>query len=204
MRNFLFLIVIFKFVSCQNKKAEDEFALSKTKDINEIIETIIYSDSLPVLKSSSDSISLCTELNKIEIKIAKYPKPGELVNIESDWENKVYIQNLLFVDIDKKRFFTKKDSLFLLSQNNILKRFEINKNLYSKLKTITFERIKLSKKFRKLKYYDISIPIFSLDNTKAYVELNYHYLRFGSGRAIYLQKIKGKWKVIQHRRTWIT
>ena len=42
MRNFLLLIVVFMFVSCQNKKTEDEYALSKTKD--KVNENLLYFD----------------------------------------------------------------------------------------------------------------------------------------------------------------
>ncbi|MFV5692772.1 hypothetical protein ACM55K_12160 [Flavobacterium sp. LT1R49] len=196
MRSFSFIIVLV-FISCQNREKINPFA-SEEAEINSIIRTIIYNDSLPILKNT-DSTSLCSELNKLEIRIGKYPKPGEIVTVSLD-KNKVDVQNLLF---DKKRFFSENDSLFLLSQNKGLKTFNIDKNSFDKVQMITRKEIKSSKR-NSLRYYEISIPIFSKDNTKAYVEVNKHILSFGSGYIVYLEKVNGKWKIISERMTWIT
>ncbi|WP_426095978.1 hypothetical protein [Flavobacterium sp. DSR2-3-3] len=198
MRNFSFIILVFVFVGCQNREQQDKFAFSKETEINSILKTIIYNDGIPLFKQS-DSISLCAELNKLEILVAKYPKLGDVVTISLE-QNKVNIQNLLF---DKKRFFAEKDSVFLLSQNKVLKSFTIDGNLFEKVKIITRKEIDSSKKYS-TRYYEISIPIFSKDNTKAYVEVNKHIKSFGSGYIVYLEKINEKWRIISKRRTWIT
>jgi hypothetical protein len=51
----------------------------------------------------------------------------------------------------------------------------------------------------------MTIPIFSLDNQKAYVELGYHCGTLcGYGKAIYLKKVSGKWIIVKKFRTWIS
>jgi hypothetical protein len=44
----------------------------------------------------------------------------------------------------------------------------------------------------------MTIPLFSLDNQKAYVELGYYCGTLcGYGEAIYLKKINGKWTIVE-------
>ncbi|MCK8143407.1 hypothetical protein MW871_16060, partial [Flavobacterium sp. I-SCBP12n] len=75
MRKIIILIIItFTFFNCQNKKSDSkkDFKIEQIEDIeeiNEIVQAIIIQDSLNVLKSNSESISLCTELRKITIEI---------------------------------------------------------------------------------------------------------------------------------------
>jgi hypothetical protein len=52
-------------------------------------------------------------------------------------------------------------------------------------------------------FYEMSIPIFSFDKRTAYVELDHRCGHLcGNGRAFYLRKINGKWKIIENFRTW--
>lgn len=52
----------------------------------------------------------------------------------------------------------------------------------------------------------MTLPVFSKDNKIAYVELN-HYCSgglCGSGQAIYLKKLNGRWVVSFKRMTWMS
>ena len=51
------------------------------------------------------------------------------------------------------------------------------------------------------RFYDLTIPIFSSDMNKAYVELTL----YGSGaQALYLEKINSKWTIIRRIGLWIS
>ena len=103
-------------------------------------------------------------------------------------------------------FFTSKDSLCLLQQNLNPKKLKIDKNFAEKLNLTTKEEeLNKRKTDRKYNYFEITMPIFSLDKNKAYLEIN-HYCGglCGSGKSIFLKKINGKWKIIDKWRTWIS
>ncbi|MBF7093083.1 hypothetical protein IUY40_16240 [Flavobacterium sp. ALJ2] len=54
-------------------------------------------------------------------------------------------------------------------------------------------------------FYDMTIPIFSKDNTKAYVELNHHCGALcGEGKAFFLFKTNGEWGIIYKYIKWVS
>ena len=55
-------------------------------------------------------------------------------------------------------------------------------------------------------FYQMTLPVFSKDNKIAYVEFN-HFCSgglCGSGQAIYLKKLNGRWVVSFKRMTWMS
>jgi len=55
-----------------------------------------------------------------------------------------------------------------------------------------------------VRYYDLTIPIFSLDNKKAYVELTNNCDDCGGATAYYLEKISNKWTIVGWERVWMS
>ncbi|MFN7099595.1 MAG: hypothetical protein ACK4M4_04395, partial [Flavobacterium sp.] len=96
-------------------------------------------------------------------------------------------------------FFLKKDSHNIINQNKTLKTFIIPKSITQKFKTV--ELTKTSKIAEK--YIQFSIPIFSKDNTKAYLEFDKYIDNENSyGNSIYLEKTNGKWEIKYVERHW--
>jgi len=117
-----------------------------------------------------------------------------------------YINEILNTDVNNKMFFSKKDSLNIMAQSLNSQKIEIDKIILDKLNSTTFEKemIKL-KNGKQYNFYEMKVPVFSLDNQKAYVELDYRCGGLcGGGKAIFLEKIKGKWKIVEKRTTWIS
>lgn len=171
-------------------------------DINKIIEVIIYQENLNVLKDKSNT-KFCNELKKITIEIPVEDNQG---NIPPAAPKNRYITTLLNNDISDEIFFSKKDSSFILSQNSNPKTIRIERKITDKLNTTTFQKeLKKIKNGKDYDFYEMSIPIFSLDKQTAYVELDYRCGHLcGNGRAFYLRNINGKWKIIEDFRTWIS
>jgi len=84
-----------------------------------------------------------------------------------------------------------------------LKSFTIDGNLFDKVQIITRKEIDSSKNYS-ARYCEISIPLFSKDNTKASFEVNQYIQSFGSRYIVYLEKFNGKWRIILKCTTWIT
>lgn len=202
----IFLLIVFSIflVNCKSKNEENELYVSKIKEINEIVKTIIAQDSLNVSKNEKESNMFCVDLVKLNIEIQEKRKDG-IKTIPIPF-NSVLLDNLLNRKINGEMFFSKKDSLTLIEQNSNPYKIRIDSEIISKINSTTREKeLEKRKKGNLYRFYEMNIPIFSLDKNKAYVELGYHCGSLcGSGKAIYLKKINGKWKIIDIWQTWIS
>jgi len=196
-------IIIIVFCSCQQKKEETNIASEEIKNINEIVEAIIIQDSLNVFSKSEDSTMFCSELRRLNIYIPEKRNDG--LNLPPPPQD-IYITELINNKIKEESFFSSKDSLYLLKQNSNPEKLKIEKYLINKLNSITIEKaIIRNKKVHPFKFYEMTIPVLSLDRQKAYVQLGYHCGSLcGNGKAIYLKKVNGKWKIIEKWETWIS
>lgn len=187
----LFIIIIIAFCSCQQKKGETNITSEEIKNINEIVEAIIIQDSLNVFSKSEDSTMFCSELRRLNIYIPEKRKDGLTLPPPP---RDIYITELINSEIKGERFFSSKDSLYLLEQNSNPEELKIEKDLINKLNTITIEKVKTQrKKVHRFRFYEMTIPLLSLDRQRAYVQLGYHCGGLcGNGQAIYLKKINGK------------
>jgi len=216
MNKSIITLIFFLFILSCNTKNENEKNSEKhigliekqlssqiVKDINSIVEAIIVQDSLKILKSASYSNFLCTELRKLPIDIPEKqangltppPAPG-----------RIYLSEILNDKVNSEIFFTTKDSSNLIAQNSNPAKFKIDKSILKNINSTSFEKeIIKQKKGEMYRFYEMTIPIFSHDNQKAYVELNYSCGTLcGHGKAIYLKKINGKWTIIKKVGTWIS
>jgi len=202
---FIIIFIFLLFANCRKNKSE--FDNSEIQDINEILKIVILEDSLNVLKSESESEMFCENLVKLDIYTPEKRKGNEPIPPPPPPSfNDASIENLLIFKIENQIFFTNKDSLFLLEQNLRPNELKIGKEIIEKInatsKKIEQEKKKIGKPYT---YYEMTIPVFSKDNKKAYLELN-HYCGYlcGSGKSIFLKKVNGKWKIVDKWRTWIS
>ncbi|WP_268847570.1 hypothetical protein [Flavobacterium aestivum] len=204
MKNIIWIVTLFLFLGCKKQKEETKLQDSKFSDINQIVEVIINQDSLYISKNDKSSIAFCIDLVKINIQIP-------IKNKEKLYEpptpfNSVSINQLLSYKINNDNFFSKADSTYLVSQSLGLKEFKIEQKIIEKIKSTTFDKEELKQKTgKKYDFYEMTIPVFSKDNSKAYVEIN-HYCGglCGSGKAFFLSKINGEWRIINKTQTWIS
>jgi hypothetical protein len=198
MRNYIAILFLFFVLGCKNK--DGNTTAERNHDIEKVIECIIIDDSLNVLRSDSIAIPLSKELKKLKVYSLnksdekRPPKP----------ENGIYLDDLFYYHLDIK-FIPEKDSLNLLNQNEVLNKYVINNSFSKKINLTTFEIQKSKRKANQdAEFVYLTFPIFSSDNTKAYVEIvNVCFGDCGSGQAVYLEKKNGKWKILYHRQLWV-
>jgi hypothetical protein len=149
------------------------------------------------------SDAFCEDLKKITIEVPLKRKDGLIL---PPVPGNRYITDLLNDKVNGRPFFLNADSLAILSQNSNPKKLKITDVLTSKLNSTTVEKEKAKYKVgKRYKYYEMSIPIFSNDKKKAYVELGYHCGPLcGNGDAYFLVKTNGAWKIIKKIGTWIS
>lgn len=199
----LSLIIILTFCNCQHKKDKTGLNTEEIKDINEIVDAIIIQDSLQVFSKNEDSVMFCSELRKLSIFIPEKTKEGIILPPPPQ---DIYITEILGTEMKRNTFFIAKDSIYLLQQNSNPERLQIKKELINKLNITTVEKQRIKRtKTQNFRFYEMTIPVFSLDRKNAYIQLGYHCGGLcGHGKAIYLKKIKGKWKIIEKYETWIS
>jgi len=93
--------------------------------------------------------------------------------------------------------------LYILFQNDTLKHFGFEtKFIKNKKFTNNTEQQRNMRLDRYLKYFELSIPIFSSDQQSAYVEVNKFCPECGCGFAFFVKKINGNWQIVQRTNTW--
>lgn len=205
MKNILLLIILF-IVSCNNEKSQE---LIRQKESINIIQTIIQEKGIEIVQDlgNDNKIQICLNLKKIIINakcfedikannkliVIKFPKKS-FTN-----QGEVCIEKIYKSKPINNSFFLIKDSLNILNQNEILKELKIPNSITQNFKTVELtENLKTAKK-----YIQFSIPIFSKDNTKAYLESDYYSDNENSyGNSIYLEKKNGKWKIKYIEGNW--
>lgn len=205
MRGFLlFLIAIFLFGCHEPKK---DYPVPSKKDINDIVRAIITQQNCVVLFDSTgmaitkpgvahynalDSLVLLTDLKKITVMDTLISDPYT-----------VYIRHML--NPKDPLHFKKSDSLYILTQYYFLKHFTVDGKSLTNVKFINGDELKKEQVARKKRtpYYELSIPIFSLDQQQVYVQLN-RYTEGAMGYMFILRKIEGQWKIVRQKYTWVS
>ena len=204
MRNIVLIFTFLFLLSCKKSESKTELEIKQVNDINQIVQVVIIEDSLKVLKNGTDTRMFCKELTKLSVYVPEKTKDGIIPPPPPPSFNQVSIEDLLHYR--KSFYFSAKDSLSLLKQNSNPEKFKIEESLAEKINQTTKEKEIYKKKMdRPFDFYEMTIPLFSLNHQKAYLELN-HYCGglCGSGISIYLQKINGKWKIVNKRQTWMS
>lgn len=199
MLKYCAIIAISLLISCNHSKIEYNFFIPDKNDINEIIKTIVRHDSAFI---KSELVS--ADLRKLKT-VAHHQKSGELYVPPPPDYYKIEIGDLLrFKTGHQQNCFSKQDSLYILFQNDTLKTFRIDSSSFRHIRLTTgAEQEQKEKKGNSKRYMDMSIPIFSLNQKKAYVQINNFCPGCGSGYAVFLEKKMGQWQIVAQHRTWI-
>ncbi len=199
-KELILLFLVFTFLNCQNKDEKTEI---DSKEINAIIAAVIIQDSLNVFKEMKNSKMFCTELEAVKIETPVKLKNGLIPPL---FPGRQSISDILHKKINNEVFFSTKDSATIMAQSSNEEKFEVGNPILDRINTTTIEKEFTRKENGKdFNFYQMKIPIFSLDKQKAYVELNRYCGHLcGTGKAIYLRKISGKWVIVRKSRTWIS
>ena len=216
MKTILITLITIILVSCSNNE-KIVYQLPSEKDINEIIETIILKDSIPIFinnaapdtleKKDGSKFIILPINNKFSIDLEKYrvffpiqdtenieipPPPGMGVNFSS-------LVNFNYSDTTI--YFAKSDSSYICFQNDTLNHFIYNGRLTKQINTTKTAK----QKEKKESYYAITLPIFSTDRKKAYVEVTFRCWGLCGGATGYiLVKKSGHWEIAIRRGLWIS
>jgi hypothetical protein len=173
------------FCCCRQTEIDTAYSIPDSTDIDQIISVIIAQDSLG--RSENDSSKRSTPVLKHLRKLyVAFPlQQGELPLRE--YMDSVNAKELLSYRICSGNNLTQRDSNFFLFQNRILKRFVIADTLQQKILTVNETSAP---------HYDISIPIFSANKSKAYVIVSLNKTGLDNqSYSLSLKKANGQWKI---------
>ncbi len=205
MKNII-LIVILTLLSCNSKKSEELIREEESIKIikilieekgSELVKDFLSKENLPICINLKKVIvqTKCFEPTKINNKVIVMKLPEKSFNKQTE----VCIEKIYKSKPINNSFFLKNDSLNIVNQNENFKPLKIPKNITLKFKTVELTKnIKITGK-----YIQFSIPIFSKDNKKAYLEFDHYSDTENSyGNSLYLEKVNGKWKIKYIEENW--
>lgn len=200
MAKLFFIPFLVFLISCRDNKLKLTFPDIDRSDINQIIEAVIHFDSLPFYNTSDTSfIPLSTNLRKIYVTpqgtTPDIPPP---VN-----RQKIPAYTLLNSLVKNEIFFPWSDTAFFYFKNNLTDTFTLEKALTNKIATTNIRtRNATTDNTPYGRYYDLTIPIFSADQRKAYIVCTKNCSGCGGATAFFLEKTASKWTIIGWRTLW--
>ncbi|OXB03451.1 hypothetical protein B0A75_00475 [Flavobacterium oncorhynchi] len=202
MKQFTIFLILITF-GCNKNDCTNNEKIRKI-ETEKILEALIKQKNI---ENSKDSYRVCSSFKKLKIntegihaKSTKEPVivklPPRLPRILENTE--IYIEMLLNANIEGQKIFKDKDSINFVEQNNCFLKYTLPEKISKKLKTIPESEIDKTND-----YIILSIPIFSEDNKKAYMEIDCYSKELPYGRSVYLEKKDNIWKIIDTRDIWV-
>ncbi|WP_133440188.1 MULTISPECIES: hypothetical protein [Chryseobacterium] len=197
----VFFLILILFSSCSKDKS---FVLAENSgEINDIIRVVIIDDKIEATKINNTVI--IEDIYKKEIiDSRKYIKKDSLY-IVPPYNMDILSLFHLWGPQSKPLGFDKKDLQYLLSQNSNPDSLKLPQTILKGFHHSTkkeYEQENANGNYQS--YYTFTIPYLSQDKKTAYVESNYSCGNTcGNGMAFFLQKINGKWTVIEKWKTWM-
>ena len=196
----IFLILI--ITGCSKNDCSTNEKIRKI-ETDKILETFIKQNRI---ENSKDSYAVCSSFKKLKISTediyAKPTKPSvvklppRLPIILQNTE--IYIQMLLNANLKGEKIFNIKDSINFVKQNNCFLKYTLPQKISKKLKIIPVSEIDKAED-----YIILSIPIFSEDNKKAYMEVDCYQKELPYGISVFLEKKENIWQVIHTKDIWV-
>lgn len=189
----IFLILI--ITGCNKNDCSSNEKIRKI-ETDKILETLLQQK---YIENYKDSYTFCISLRKLKInteslytdstkkiKTVKLPRIGPKILENAE----INIENILEVNLNGEKFFNFNDSISFVEQNNCFLEYTLPEKVSRKVKTISVFQAEKDENF-----IILSIPIFSEDNKKAYMKIDYYPKRYQYGTSIYLAKTDSVWKV---------
>jgi hypothetical protein len=190
----IFIVLTMNFCTPNKSVDRPKYTLPSDHEINEVVKTIIESDTAIISEKDRRLAYFSIDLQKYNVRLPS--KCDSCIDLNFYYD--IAISQLLYESVLKKPYFSKTDSLYFLYQNDSLKSAELNAKLFSNYKLLPIKEI--NKRFKtddRFAYYQFSIPYFSLDRTKAHVEFSFVCGSLcGQSGIFLLQKVNSKWVIV--------
>lgn len=159
-----------------------------------VVRAVIQQDSLALSSNSKRSKPIASLLQPIHLitstDAGTPPPPVQAFAVS--------LRQLLSHKYYRQHFFSRQDSLFLLQQA-----YRQQEGLLDTALLAPGDFLSVShqgpavKRADPVGFYRFSRPLFSQDSLRACIYLNYTCFSCGSKYALFLEKSKGKWKVVE-------
>jgi hypothetical protein len=174
---------------------QESFNLPNNSEVDSILKVVIFDDSLQIAKNNKFT-PIANNLLKLRL-VDWNPKNGLPPRKKF---NSLLIHNLIgYNDIPIKFFFPSSDSSFIKFQDRIVNNYRIKTEIFQNLRASEFlnEENKFTTSDASPIYY-LTIPIFSSDLKKAYIESTLRCSGLcGKKYKIFLEKHNERWTIVR-------
>ncbi|TGE20920.1 hypothetical protein [Hymenobacter metallicola] len=163
-----------------------------------ILQTVIRNDSLALSGNSPRARPILAQVQPLHLVNNRVPDVIEGPPLPPGYFA-IGLKELLYLRHNNRPFFTQNDSLFLIQQGLNKQKGLLDSTRFAP-NDLTYNR-SLSV-YREI--YGLSLPIFSQDSLRAYMQVD-HYCRHmcGGGTGLLLVKKNGQWHVVGKEGTWV-
>jgi hypothetical protein len=184
MPKFLLFILAIALLGC--KGPIRKYRTHNSNDINQVIKAVIIQDSL--------------YLNKLPFN----SQLGRLV-FNRQWMFSFKIDSLF--SESRPTYFDEADYPYISFQRGNDTSFTVDKSTLPKISFTTLAEHKAKNKTTQgqFYFYEMSVPLFSVDQQLAYIQVTLYYMKSqGVGYEYFLRKTNGKWTIVFKEQTWIS
>jgi hypothetical protein len=206
MGRFLLLACAIMIIGCKDPLVT-EYPVPSKKEINNVLRAVIDQqkiviryDSTGRVVNGADSVFTYNTLDSLPLTI-------NLAKLNVDnyelGQYGITFDNLL--DTTRPDLFKSADKSYLYFQNTILKGLKADRAAApkSRFTNNTWLHNELRDNYKIHPFYNLSIPLFSQDQKKAYVQLETYFgFNLSEGYAFILNKINGRWYIVWQGVTW--
>ncbi|RSK23803.1 hypothetical protein [Hymenobacter metallilatus] len=165
-----------------------------------LIRSLLVQDSFLLSSKGSYSKPIVSHLRPVNL-ITDYPK-SNVPALPKTFD--ITLRQLLYYKHQGIPFFSQRDSLFLIQQHQNQHTGLVDTTLFA-ADDFFWLQDKENRAWPKehLDYFRFSLPLFSQDSTKAYIQMDHNCAGgCGGGVAYFLKKEKGMWRKIFAARRW--
>jgi hypothetical protein len=167
--------------------------------INEVILAALKVDSIKeVYKSDTSQNPLCKRITPYIFHPEKVyktpPPPGTFATLNL----KIFYNSENNSAGDNDKLFSAKDTAYFLNQINLYKTHNVDENLFKEIKLCDYDTIVN----KRLPHFKAALPLFSKDQTMAYIQIDRIYYGGGWSEGIILKKEDNKWFLYRKWTIW--
>jgi len=167
--------------------------------INEVILSVLKVDSVKeVYKSDTSQNPLSKRITPYILHPEKVfktlPPPGTYATLNL----KIFYNSENNSAGDNDKLFSAKDTAYFLQQINSYKTHNVEENLFKDIKLCDYDTIV----YKKLPHFKVALPLFSKDQTMAYIQVDRIYYGGGKSEGIILKKENNNWFLYRKWTIW--
>jgi hypothetical protein len=200
---FCFLNLLIAMSSCKSKPAPESFTAVTEQEIYDVVNAVVKLNRLDTINFNKQRpLRIIDTLENNRVSFLRPVKKADGTFLLIPPIDGIAYQHLLK---SKTKCFSNIDSTFFVYQNQHPNRLALTSSKFNVIPIINSRSYDLNlKKHIVYSLITLSIPVFSKDHNKAYIQSGFHCGGLcGYGFEYFLIKVGGHWQIKSMNGTWI-